>query len=151
MSRFVDTSRNLIEAARLAAELAGETTRHIDERFLAIGTRAIEQSTNPFFKIIDREVLEESRPDSVNHRLTLLQPNALTTEDLEDKLGLVDIMLGNQAPELTETFGNYADKHHIFERIGSTPEKPGEKFLVVSNHLELPDQGFTLGLWQKAG
>lgn len=151
MIRFIDASKNLVEAARNAAELAGEATPHIDERFLAIGRRVIAQSDNPFFKIIDEKILEESRPDSVNHRLTLLQPNALTTEDLEDKLGLVDIMLGDQAPELTEAFGNYADKHRLFERIGSTPEKPGEKFLVVSNHLELPDQGFTLGLWQKAG
>lgn len=152
MSKVFDRAKQFADEARLAAELAHEATPLIDERFLAIGRRVIEASSNPFFSIIDEPLLRgESRPESVNHHLTLLHPNPQSTQEVSDQLNKVDLMLGNEAIELTDTFGAYAKKHDLFERMRATPNKPGEKFIVVSNHLELQDQGFTLGLWQKAG
>lgn len=152
MNRFVDGIKHFGEGMVVATELARETTPLIDERFLAIGRRAISGSDNPFFGIIEESQLQgDQRPESVRHSLTLLQPNALNTTEVDERLGLVDLMLGEQATELTAAFHDYATEHSIFERMKSTPTKQGEKFVVVSNHLELPDQGFTLGLWQKAG
>lgn len=152
MNKVFDRARQYADEARLAAELAHEATPMIDERFLSIGRRVIQASANPFFSIIDEQKLTgDTRPESVNHHLTLLQPNAHSTQDVSDQLAKVDLMLGAEAVELTQTFSEYASKHQIFERMKSTPDHKGEKFIVVSNHLELQDQGFTLGLWQKAG
>lgn len=152
MSKVTDRARRFTEEAMLATELAREVTPKIDERFLALGKKAIGQSQNPFFSIIDGEtLLGEARPESVNHHLTLLHPNAHSTQEVSDQLAKVDLMLGAEATSLTEQFSAYAKEHSIFERLQATHKKPGEKFIVVSNHLELQDQGFTLGLWQKAG
>lgn len=146
MSKLSDTASNYIQEVRIAAELGNEATPLIDEQFLAMGRVALRTSPSPFFSLIGSESLAgPERPESVDHHRTLLQPNAISTSEIDGALGLVDLMLGEQAQELTAQFQEYASRHDIFERV-----QTGEKFIVVSNHLELPDQGFTMGLWQKA-
>ena len=141
-----DVASRLTTEVRAARELGHETTPVIDDLFLTLGRQALGRSEGSFFNLIDSSLLTgDLRPESVDHHRTILQPNAVTSEEVEKTLGLVDLMLGPQAGVLTEQFKNYAETNEIFARM-----QAGEKFLVVSNHLELPDQGFTLGLWQKA-
>lgn len=150
MSRFIDSAKRITEATRIAAELGNETTPLIDERFLSMAERATSQEGS-FFNAIGRTALAEQRPDSVNHDLTLLPPNTLSDQETLGILGLVDLMLtAEQSGNLTEQFAAFTAEHQIFERIKANPEKPGDDFIVVSNHLQLPDQGFTMGLFHKA-
>lgn len=150
MSRFVNTARLHAEQLLLAAELSRETTPLIDERFLSMAQRAVSKP-GAFFSCIDSELLEGgTRPDSVNHHRTFLPPNPTTTLEIDQQLEKVDAMLFPQASDLTRILGDYADNYNLFERVKKVGDKPGEKFIVVSNHLELPDQGFTMGLLQKA-
>lgn len=150
MSRFVDAARLHKEQLVLAAELSRETTPLIDERFLSMAQRATDKP-GAFFSCIDSELLKgETRPESVNHHLTFLPPNPATTLEIDQQLEKVDIMLSPQASVLTKIIGDYADNQNIFERLKKRSDKSGEKFVFVSNHLKLPDQGFTMGLLQKA-
>lgn len=145
-AHIADVASRLSTELRAARELGHETTPVIDELFLTLGRQALSGSGGAFFNLIDPELLSgDLRPESVDHHRTILQPNAMTSAEVEATLGLVDMMLGEQAEALKGQFLDYTRKHDIFTRL-----KDGEKFLVVSNHLELPDQGFTMGLWQKA-
>lgn len=144
------TLGNMLAAGQVALELASETTPKIDEQFLSIAGRVASQE-GALFSVIDESKLTGSmRPDGVRHNKTYLPPNALTDKEITETLSLVDIMLGDQVGELKSTFSDFIDEHNIFDRIKSTPEKVGEKFIIVSNHIQIADQGFTMGLFHKA-
>ena len=138
------------ESVKIAFELGRETTPHIDTQFMTIAEReaAIEGG---LFSVIDPDLLEgPNRPDAIRHELTLLQPNAVTDQEIADTLFLVDMMLGEQVPEITEKFAEATDRIGIFERLQHDRTRPSSKLIVVSNHLELSDQGFTMGFLHKA-
>ena len=142
--------RTLVNVGRTVLELAGEATPIIDEQFMAGAARVAEQGG--FFTVIDQaNLIGEKRPDAIKHDMALLPPNPYSNKEIDDTLWLIDVMLGSdQAAEVLSIFSKEASKLRLFERIKSTPEKPGEKLLVVSNHLNLPDQGFTMGFLHKA-
>jgi hypothetical protein len=143
------TLGHLFEAGRLALELSNETTPRIDEQFLSIAGRVARQD-GALFSVMQPDLLiGDARPDSIRHNRTLLQPNPLSTEEVNSTLGLIDLMLGDQVPELQSIFTKAALDVQMFEKLKPTPEAPGTKFLVVSNHLQLADQGFTMGLFHK--
>jgi hypothetical protein len=48
-------------------------------------------------------------------------------------------------PALTAAFADFAQGHDLFKRV-----QAGETFIFPSNHLELQDQGFTLGYLHRA-
>jgi len=135
------------------AENEGKTLRTLEKMGLSgnIDARMLELASHvgglsAFFSEVSAEYLEQApRPDAVNHHLTYLPPNVYSTEEQDATVGLVDLMLGEQVPEITAQFVDYFTEHDILNRL-----KNGEKFLMPSNHLELPDQGFTLGLINKA-
>ena len=54
-------------------------------------------------------------------------------------------MQGDQVPAITEQFAEFARQEKLFERV-----QQGAKYVFPSNHLALPDQGFTLGYFHKA-
>lgn len=143
--------RNLITAGKAVLELAGEASPVIDEQFMGIASRQARRGG--FFSVIDPAFLEgELRPDSIRHTPghTLLPPNLYSNHELESVLGLMDLMLPGQVDELTSTFSEKADQLELFDRIRSSSSKHGEKIIVVSNHLNLPDQGFTMGFFHRA-
>lgn len=148
---FVEGTKGLIEGALLASELARSTTPKIDERFMQKAQKAT-AAPGSFFTSVPWSSLEgEARPESIRHDLTLLPPNPYDSTEVDAALGLVNMMLGDETTQqLTATFTDYATEHDIFERMRATPNKAGEKFVVVSNHLQLPDQGFTMGLLHNA-
>jgi hypothetical protein len=138
--------RNLISAGKAILELAGEASPIVDEQFLSIANRQAEKGG--FFQVIDRTSLEgDRRPDSIKHTPghTLLPPNPYSNREMADTLGLIDLMLPGQVEDLMAVFSKEARSLRLFERIESTRDSPGGKFLFVSNHLNLPDQGFTMG------
>ncbi len=140
----------LAESVKIALELGRDTTPHIDAQFMAIAEREAAKDGG-LFSVIDRELLEgPNRPDAIRHDLTLLQPNAVTNQEIADTLFLVDLMLGEQVPEITEQFAAATDKVGIFERLQHDRKRASGKLIVVSNHLELSDQGFTMGFLHKA-
>lgn len=116
----------------------------IDDRMLELASHV--GGLSAFFSQVSVEYLQQQpRPDAVNHHLAYLPPNVYSSHEQEQTLALVDLMCGEQVPEVTAIFAEYFAKHDVFERL-----KNGEKFLIPSNHLELPDQGFTLGYISKA-
>ena len=138
--------RNRIAAGKAILELAGEASPIVDEQFLSIAYRQAEDGG--FFQVIDRTYLEgDRRPDSIKHTPghTLLPPNPYSNREMADTLGLIDLMLPGQVEDLMAVFSKEAQNLRLFERIESTPDSHGGKFLIVSNHLDLPDQGFTMG------
>lgn len=140
----------LAESVRIAFELGRDTTPHIDAQFMAIAEREAAKEGG-LFSVIDPGLLEgPNRPDAIRHDLTLLPPNAVTNQEIADALFLVDLMLGEQVPEITEKFAEATDKVGIFERLQHDRTRASGKLIVVSNHLELSDQGFTMGFLHKA-
>lgn len=151
MYRVIDRASQFIDSARVASELGGQNTDKIDDRFMSIAESAT-AGNDSFFTCIGRSALtSDVRPDSINHHLTFLQPNAFSDEETVATLGLVNLMLGQDTTtRLTEVTHSYFVKHRIFDRIQATKTKKGEKVIIPSNHLQLPDQGFTVGLIQNA-
>jgi hypothetical protein len=140
---------NLVSAGSIAMELSKETTPKIDEQFLSIAERVASQE-GALFSVIGKEALKGAmRPDGIKHNLTYLKPNPISDQEVLNIIGLEDMMLGDQISELQNKFEEYINKHDILDNLKSTNEKPGSKFLIVSNHLQLPDQGFTLGFFHK--
>jgi hypothetical protein len=141
----------IVKEAALAVELTHTETPKVDAQFLAIAEDAAQRSGS-FFSVVGGVALEgETRPDSINHKMTLLPPNVYSTAELDEVLGYVDALLGAENTQmLTAKFSDYAQEHALFERIQNNAESAGEKFLIISNHLQLADQGFTMGLLHKA-
>jgi len=140
---------NLVSAGSIAMELSKETTPKIDEQFLSIAERVASQE-GALFRVIGKEALSSAmRPDGIKHNLTYLKPNPASDQEVINTIGLEDLMLGDQIPELKSKFEEYINKHDILNNLMPSKEKSGSKYLIVSNHLQLPDQGFTLGFFHK--
>jgi hypothetical protein len=106
-----------------------------------VGTEA-----GALFETIDHDIIESDvTPDAIDHGSVLLPPNPYSGAEQEEILGLLDLLHGEQVPALTEAFSEFARGHDLFKRVRS-----GETFIFPSNHLELQDQGFTLGYVHRA-
>lgn len=115
--------------------------RQIDEAMFALAEQVVQSEAGALFDMIDRSVLDQGRlPDAIDHDTVLLPPNPHSTAEQEDVLALLDLLQGPQVPVVTEAFAAYAERHKVFERV-----LDGETFIFPSNHLELQDQGLTLG------
>lgn len=140
---------NLAAAGSIALELSKEATPKIDEQFLSIAERVARQEGS-LFSVIGSEALKGSmRPDGIKHNLTYLKPNPISEKEVTDTIGLEDMMLGDQIPQLQEKFKDYLDKHEVLDKLQSKNDDEGNKFIIASNHLQIPDQGFTLGFFHK--
>jgi hypothetical protein len=140
---------NLASAGSIAMELSKETTPKIDEQFLNIAERVASQE-GAIFRVIGKEALMGAmRPDGIKHNLTYLKPNPFSDQEVLNTISLEDLMLGDQIPELQYKFEDYINKYDIFTNLKSSENQPGKKYIIVSNHLQLPDQGFTLGFFHK--
>jgi len=145
-SQFI---RNAITAGLVAIELSHENTPIIDEQFINIATREADQD-GALFSVLDLHLLHpDRRPDAIRHTKTLLPPNPISGQEVTKTLSLVDMMLGEQVPEIQSIFSDEIRNINLFEHMKATPEKAGGKFIIVSNHLQLSDQGFTLGFLHK--
>ncbi len=153
MSEKSDSIKHAVDivsgAGRIGVELSRHATPLIDEQFMKIAGRVA--ASSPLFDVIDLSQLEQgNRPDAINHDLTLLGPNADNGDQIEQVLSYVDLLLGADTPELQKKFSEQLDEHEVLDRLAPKKDQSGQKLIVVSNHLELSDQGFTLGLFQKA-
>jgi hypothetical protein len=136
-------------AARTATELSHEATPIIDSQFLAIAERATSHPDSLFSVIDPKYLVLENRPDAIIHHKTRLDPNPYRRQETEETLGLVDFLLGEQVSEAQATFSEGIGDVGLLERIEANSDRVGKKFLIVSNHLELADQGFSIGLLHK--
>lgn len=119
---------------------------HIDEQMYRLAQQVVATEAGALFEVIDREVIEsEAPPDAIEHGSVFLAPNPYSGAEQEEVLGLLDLLHGEQVPALTEAFAEFARRHDLFKRVRS-----GETFIFPSNHLELQDQGFTLGYLHRA-
>jgi hypothetical protein len=120
--------------------------RHIDEGLFALAQQVVTSEAGALFETIDRAIIDDdTHLDAIDHSAVYLAPNPFRAAEKEAVLGLLDLLHGEQVPELTGRFGEFARKHDLFERV-----QAGEKLILPSNHLELQDQGFTLGYLQRA-
>jgi hypothetical protein len=143
------TLSNLFAAGQLALELASETTPKIDEQFLGIARRVADQD-GALFSVISPDLLVgHCRPDAIRHNRAFLPPNPISGEEVTETLSLIDIMLGEQVTEIQSVFAKASNDLQLFDRLEPTKEAPGSKFMIVSNHLQLSDQGFTMGFLHK--
>ena len=129
---------------RVLGELTRRCTPLIDERFMAMAERV----TGPgaFFQALGREALEAaSRPDSIKHNMTLLTPNAYSSREVDERIGYLDFLLPGEVTQVTDKFNNLADDHNIYQRLRSTPVKPGETFVHVWDHSEMANLGYAAG------
>jgi hypothetical protein len=119
---------------------------HIDEQMYLLAEQVVATEAGALFETIDRAAIEADRtPDAIDHGSVLLPPNPYTGAEQEEILGLLDLLHGEQVPALTEAFREYARHQDLFKRV-----RAGETFIFPSNHLELQDQGFTLGYLHRA-
>jgi hypothetical protein len=119
---------------------------HIDEQMYLLAEQVVATEAGALFETIDREVIESDvTPDAIDHGSVFLPANPYTTTEREEVLGLLDLLHGEQVPTLTEAFGEFSREHDLFKRV-----RAGETFIFPSNHLELQDQGFTLGYLHRA-
>jgi hypothetical protein len=148
MLKPLEWVRELPTQVRIAAELATKVTPQIDERMLSMAEAATNRPDS-FFQAIGREAIEDEslRPDSIKHHLTVLAPNAYNSTEIEEKLGYLDYLLGDQLAAVNTKFDNFSDDHNIFERIKATDRHPGEKFVFVSDHPQLANIGYEAGLF----
>ena len=103
-------------------------------------------STGEFFEPVSEGYLRlDPRPDAVDHHNAYLHANPISSADQLAILGIVDVMQGDQVAAITERFAEFARDEKLFERV-----EAGAKYIFPSNHLALPDQGFTLGYFHKA-
>lgn len=147
-----DRLSQLVEATRDAAghlrhlDLTERITEHIDARMLDMARQIGATSTGEFFEVVSEEYLAGSpRPDAVDHHKAYLAPNAISTADQQSVLGIVDVMQAGQVEAITECFADFCVQEKLFDRLAD-----GAKYVFPSNHLALPDQGFTLGYFHKA-
>jgi hypothetical protein len=119
---------------------------HIDEHLYLLAEQVVTTEAGALFETIDRAVIEgPTTPDAIDHSTVLLGPNPFSGAEQGEVLGLLDLLHGDQVPELTEAFRSFTQEHDLFKRV-----RAGETFIFPSNHLELQDQGFTLGYLHKA-
>lgn len=115
--------------------------RQIDEAMFALAEQVVQSEAGALFEMIDQSVLDLGRlPDAIDHDTVLLPPNPHSTAEQDDVLALLDLLQGPQVPLVTEHFAAFAEQHKLLERV-----LDGETFIFPSNHLELQDQGLTLG------
>ena len=121
-------------------------SEELHDKFLSMANEAGRLSTANLFTPVSEEYIRQTpTPDAVNYHKTLLHPNVASTAEQDEVLDLLG-MFGEQVPELTQTFADYAQEYSLFERVTN-----GEKFILPSNHLMLADQGFNLGFLHLAG
>ena len=119
---------------------------HIDEQLFALAEQVVASEAGALFETIDEEALgADVVPDAIDHDAVYLPPNPYTTAEQEEVLALLDLLHGEQVPALAECFAGFAREHDLFKRV-----QAGETFVFPSNHLELQDQGFTLGYLHRA-
>lgn len=119
---------------------------HIDEQLYGLAQQVVATEAGALFDVIDRAVMEgEVTPDAIDHGSVFLAPNPYSGAEQEEVLGLLDLLHGEQVPALTAAFADFAQGHDLFKRV-----QAGETFIFPSNHLELQDQGFTLGYLHRA-
>ena len=119
---------------------------HIDEQMYGLAQQVVATEAGALFDVIDRAVMEgEVTPDAIDHGSVFLAPNPYSGAEQEEVLGLLDLLHGEQVPALTAAFADFAQGHDLFKRV-----QAGETFIFPSNHLELQDQGFTLGYLHRA-
>jgi hypothetical protein len=147
-----DRLSQLFEATKDAAshlrnvDVSERLTEHIDAKMFEMARQIGATSTGEFFETVTEDYLhQDPRPDAVDHHKAYLHPNPISTADQAAILGIVDVMQGDQVPAITEQFAEFARQEKLFERV-----QQGAKYLFPSNHLALPDQGFTLGYFHKA-
>jgi hypothetical protein len=145
LSQLLDTTKDAALHLR-SVDVAERITEHIDTKMLEMARQIGATSTGDFFEPVSEEYLRlDPRPDAVDHHCAYLHPNPISTDEQNAILGIVDVMQGDQVPAITEAFAEFARSEKLFERI-----QQGDKYLFPSNHLALPDQGFTLGYIHKA-
>lgn len=145
LSQLVDATRDAANHLR-HVDITERLTEHIDARMLAMARQIGATSTGEFFEVVSEQYLERSpRPDAVDHHTAYLHPNPVSTADQQAILGIVDAMQTDQVPGITEAFVEFCRQEKLFDRVCD-----GAKYVFPSNHLALPDQGFTLGYVHKA-
>lgn len=113
----------------------------IDEAMFALAEQVVHSEAGALFDMIDRSVLDRAHlPDAIDHDTVLLPPNPHSTAEQDAVLALLDLLQGAQVPDVTARFAAFAEEQKVFERV-----LDGETFIFPSNHLELQDQGLTLG------
>jgi hypothetical protein len=145
LSQLFDYTRDAANNLR-SVDVSERLTEHIDAKMLEMARQIGETSTGEFFESVSEEYLrQDPRADAVDHHNAYLRPNPLSTDEQMAVLGIVDAMQGEQVPAITEHFAEFARQEKLFERV-----QQGAKYVFPSNHLALPDQGFTLGYFHKA-
>ena len=143
-----DDARDANEAESLMDRLRGwiDVHRHIDEGMFALAEQVVTTEAGALFETIDRSVIDErTHLDAIDHSAVYLAPNPYCAAEKEAGRGLLDMLHGHQVDGLTQRFAELSTKQDLFDRV-----RAGEKFILPSNHLELQDQGFTLGYLQRA-
>lgn len=129
----------------IALELTKTCTPLIDERMMTMAERATSRPDS-FFQALGRDALEiGKRPDSINHAMTLLAPNAYSTSEVDERIGYLDFLFPGEVEMLAGKFNDFADDNNLFERLRSTPDKRGETFVHVWDHSELANLGYAAG------
>ena len=145
LSRLVDATKDVANHLR-HLDVSERLTEHIDTRMLEMARQLGQTSTGAFFDSVSDDYLRQAhRPDAVDHHAAYLHPNPISTSEQQSVLGIVDVMQGDQVAGITGQFAEFARQEKLFERV-----EEGAKYLFPSNHLALPDQGFTLGYLHKA-
>lgn len=147
-----DRLSQLVEATKDAAhhlrhlDVSERLSEHIDAKMLEMARQIGGTSTGEFFEPVTEEYLQrQPRPDPVDHHNAYLHANPISSGDQLAVLGIVDAMQGDQVAGITEHFAEFCRQEKLFERV-----REGAKYVFPSNHLALPDQGFTLGYFHKA-
>jgi hypothetical protein len=145
LSQLFDATKDAASHLR-SVDVAERLTEHIDSKMLEMARQIGSTTTGEFFESVTEDYLrQDPRPDAVDHHKAYLHPNPISTADQSAILGIVDVMQGQQVPAITEHFAEFARQEKLFERV-----QQGAKYIFPSNHLALPDQGFTLGYFHKA-
>jgi hypothetical protein len=145
LSQLREATRDTADHLR-NLDVAGRLTDHIDARMLELARQIGGTSTGEFFETVSEDYLRHApRPDAVDHHSAYLHPSPISTAEQHAILGIVDVMQGEQVAAITERFAEFARHEKLFERV-----EAGAKYVFPSNHLALPDQGFTLGYFHKA-
>jgi hypothetical protein len=145
LSQLVDFTRDAAGHLR-HLDLTERITEHIDDRMLAMARQIGGTSTGEFFEVVSETYLQGTpRPDAVDHHNAYLHPTPISTGDQLAVLGIVDAMQTDQVEGITAAFAEFCQQEKLFDRVAD-----GAKYVFPSNHLALPDQGFTLGYVHKA-
>lgn len=145
LAQLVETTRDAANNLR-HLDITERLTDQIDARMLEMARQIGATSTGEFFEVVGEEYLNGPvRPDAVDHHNAYLHPNPISSADQLAVLGIVDAMQTDQVEGITERFAEFCREEKVFERV-----RDGAKYVFPSNHLALPDQGFTLGYFHKA-